>query len=74
MIVEKNNFYPTLKKVFAFSFKQCSKCENYFKFEWIWKAKAQDKENNLVDKYLCVGCADTKKKAIKYFVDKLNLA
>ena len=72
MIIGKNNYYPTLKKVFAFDFHQCDKCENYFKFEWIWKAKESDKENNLVDTFLCVGCADTRKKAIKHFIDKLN--
>jgi hypothetical protein len=71
MIIEKNKYYPTLKSIFAFKIHQCDKCENYFKFEYIWRAMVKVNDN-LVETFLCGGCANTKEKATKYFIDKLK--
>lgn len=74
MILKSNEYFPSLKKIFAFKTKQCQSCQNYFQREKIWQAetlpfiKTEPKEVYTVY-YLCTGCAKTQSEAVKYFIE-----
>ena len=74
MILKNDEYFPSLKKIFAFKTKQCHKCQNYFQRERIWRAetlpilKTEPKEIYTVY-YLCLGCAKTQTQAVRYFLE-----
>ena len=73
MIIKPNDYFPSLKKIFAFRPKQCHECKTFYRYEILWQAetlpkKVDEKKRNIYTKYfLCLGCALERSKAANYF-------